>query len=41
MSDFLSFLKSRKPYVMATLEDTNDNNVLFSRKFILEEYAKA
>lgn len=39
--EILSFLKSRKPYVMATLEDTNDNNVLFSRKFILEEYTKA
>lgn len=39
--EILSFLKARKPYVMATLEDTNDHNVAASRQYILEEYDKA
>ena len=39
--EILSFLKARKPYVMATLEDTNDHNVAASRQFILDEYDKA
>ncbi len=37
-SAILSFLKERKPYVMATLENTDDTNAVFSREHIESIY---
>ena len=37
-SAILSFLKARKPYVMATLENTDDTNAVRARAFIEEAY---
>jgi len=34
----LAFLKARKPYVMATLENTDDTNAVWARKHIEELY---
>ena len=40
-SDILSFLKARKPYVMATLENTDDTNAVWAREHIEALYARA
>ncbi len=40
-SAILSFLKARKPYVQATLENTDDTNAVRSRQHIESLYAKA
>lgn len=37
-SAILAFLKARKPYVMATLENTDDTNAVWSREHIEELY---
>ncbi len=37
----LAFLKARKPYVMATLENTDDTNAVWSREHIERLYAEA
>ena len=37
-SAILAFLKARKPYVMATLENTDDTNAIWSREFIEKIY---
>ena len=36
----LSFLKARKPFVMATLENTNDTNAVWSREHIERIYSQ-
>ena len=36
----LSFLKARKPYVMATLENTDDTNAVRSREHIERIYSQ-
>lgn len=36
----LRFMKERKPYIQATLEDTNNDNAVSARMFLEEEYAK-
>lgn len=38
-SAILSFLKARKPYVMATLENTDDTNAVWSREHIENLYS--
>ena len=40
-SEILSFLKARKPYVMATLENTDDTNAVWAREHIEALYARA
>ena len=40
-SNILSFLKARKPYVMATLENTDDTNAVWAREHIEALYARA
>lgn len=40
-SAILAFLKARKPYAMATLENTDDTNAIWSREHIESLYAKA
>lgn len=40
-SDILSFLKARKPYVMATLENTDDTNAVWAREHMEALYARA
>ena len=40
-SAILSFLKARKPYVMATLENTDDTNAVRAREYIEEAYRQA
>ena len=40
-SAILSFLKARKPYVMATLENTDDTNAVWSREHIETLYEQA
>ena len=40
-SDILSFLKARKPYVMATLENTDDTNAVWAREHIEALYVRA
>ena len=37
----LAFLKARKPYVMATLENTDDTNAVWSREHIEKLYTEA
>ena len=37
-TEILRFLKARKPYVMATLENTDDTNAVFSREHIQRLY---
>lgn len=37
----LSFLKARKPFVMATLENTDDTNAVWAREHIEQLYTKA
>jgi sugar phosphate isomerase/epimerase len=39
-SAILSFLKARKPYVQATLENTDDTNAVQARTFIERAYTK-
>lgn len=38
-TDILRFMKERKPFIHATLEDTNPDNNLQAKKFILDQYA--
>lgn len=38
-TEILRFLKARKPYIQATLENTSNDNAVSSRKFIEECYA--
>jgi sugar phosphate isomerase/epimerase len=40
-SKIMSFIKSRKPYMIATLENTSNDNAASSREYIEEAYAKA
>ena len=40
-SAILAFLKARKPYVMATLENTDDTNAIWSREHIERLYREA
>ena len=37
--EILRFLKARKPFVQATLENTNNGNAVSSRLFLEELYA--
>ena len=37
----LTFLKARKPYVMATLENTDDTNAVWAREYIEQQYTIA
>ena len=40
-TDILRFLKARKPYIQATLENTCNDNAVASRRLIEELYASA
>lgn len=39
-TDILRFMKERKPFIHATLEDTTPDNNLQAKEFILEKYAQ-
>lgn len=39
-TDILRFMKSRKPYIQATLENTSNDNAAAAREFLEQEYDK-